>query len=225
MPSLVVRDLRKAYSSPAGARIEVLRGASFAVESGQMVAVVGVSGAGKSTLLNLLGGLDAADSGAARLDDFEITRAGGGALARFRVRDVGFVFQFHRLLGDLTAVENVALPLLVARRKNAEAMREAFSMLERVGLRERAAHLAGELSGGEAGRVAIARALVHAPRLVLADEPTGNLDQKTGDETGELLRALCSERQTITIVATHNERLAHLCHRVFRLQDGRLEEV
>ena len=223
MSSLVVRDLCKAYSSPAGKKIAVLRGASFAVESGEMVAIVGASGAGKSTLLNLLGCLDAADNGVVRLDDFEITRA--RSLAGFLARDVGFVFQFPRLLGDLTAVENIALPLLIARRKNAEATREAFSMLERVGLRERASHLAGELSGGEASRVAIARALVHAPRLVLADEPTGNLDEQTGDEAGELLRALCAERRTITIVATHNERLARLCHRVFRLHDGRLEEV
>ncbi len=225
MSTLVARDLRKAYSSSSGAKVEVLRGASFTIGAGEMVAVVGASGAGKSTLLHLLGGLEAADDGSACLDDFEITKARGGELTRFQRCDVGFVFQFHRLLSDLTAAENVALPLLVARRSGADARRETVSMLERVGLGERLSHRAGELSGGEAGRVAIARALVRSPRLVLADEPTGNLDQKTADETGELLRALSVERRTITIIATHNERLAALCHRIFRLEDGRLAEV
>ena len=222
--SLEVRELRKAYASPTGAALEVLRGASFSLASGEMLAVVGASGAGKSTLLHLLGGLDTADGGSARLGETELTRADVAELARVRSEQVGFVFQFHHLLPDLSALENVALPLLVARRKSREARAAAGEMLEAVGLAGRASHRPGELSGGEQQRAAIARALVHAPRLVLADEPTGNLDARTGAGIAELLKTLARTRGTGVIVATHNEQLARACDRTLLLKDGRLEE-
>lgn len=223
---LLVSGLRKTFRDPSGGVIEVLRGVSFGAAAGEAVAVVGASGAGKSTLLHALGGLEAADEGSVRLGDFEITRAGvpSSELARFRNARVGFVFQFHHLLADLTAEENVALPLLVARRKFSEARREAAQMLEVVGLGARASHRAGELSGGERQRVAVARALVTSPRLVLADEPTGNLDTRTGEEVGALMLEACRARGAIAVVATHNEQLARACDRRLRLADGRVRE-
>jgi lipoprotein-releasing system ATP-binding protein len=219
-----VSDLRKSFRDPAGGVLEVLRGVSFALGAGEMAAVVGASGAGKTTLLHVLGGLERADGGAARLGGFEILGAGPKELSRFRREDVGFVFQFHHLLPDLSAEENVALPLLVARAGWREAAREAAAMLEAVGLAGRALHAAGELSGGEQQRVAVARALVTRPRLVLADEPTGNLDAATGAEVGALLLSLCRERGACVLVATHNESLAARCDRVLALRGGRVEE-
>lgn len=224
MSRLIVRGLRKSYPSPAGGALTVLRDVSFAVESGEMLAIVGASGAGKSTLLHLIGGLDAADDGSIRVGTLEVTQANERDLARYRNRDVGFVFQFHHLLPDLTAAENVALPLLVARRRMREARALAFEMLDAVNLRARASHLAGELSGGEQQRVAIARALVCEPQIVLADEPTGNLDAQTGEEIGALLASVCRERGAAIVVATHNERLARASDRVLHLQDGCLRE-
>src|SRR5436305_944992 len=222
---LSVSDLRKSFRDPSGGALEVLRGVSFGVRAGEMAAVVGASGAGKTTLLHVVGGLESADAGSVRLGDFDVTRADAARLARWRGREVGFVFQFHHLLADLSAEENVALPLLVARRGRSESHEAARAMLERVGLAERAAHNAGELSGGEQQRVAVARALVTRPRLVLADEPTGNLDARTGDEVGALLLDLCRDTRACVLVATHNERLAHLCDRVLNLRDGRIAEV
>ncbi|HVF56544.1 MAG TPA: ABC transporter ATP-binding protein [Pyrinomonadaceae bacterium] len=220
---LVVHDVRKSFRDPAGGLLEVLRGVSFALSPGEMAAVVGASGAGKSTLLHVLGGLEGADGGSARLGEFDILRADATELARFRGREIGFVFQFHHLLPDLSAAENVALPLLVARRGRREAQAEASEMLGRVGLGARRGPRAGELSGGEQQRVAIARALVTRPRLVLADEPTGNLDARTGEAIGALLFDMCRERGASVLVATHNESLARSCDRRFFLQDGRLE--
>ncbi|HEX8458157.1 MAG TPA: ABC transporter ATP-binding protein [Pyrinomonadaceae bacterium] len=222
---LEVCELRKAYASPAGGALEVLRGVSFGMRAGEMLAVVGASGAGKSTLLHLLGGLDAADGGSVRLGEIELTRARGAELARVRREQVGFIFQFHHLLPDLTALENVALPLLVARRKWREARRAASELLAAVNLSERAAHRPGELSGGEQQRTAIARALVHRPRLLLADEPTGNLDARTGTEIAALLSTLARTRGAAVIVATHNEQLARACDRTLALEDGRLREI
>jgi lipoprotein-releasing system ATP-binding protein len=204
--------------------VEVLRGASLAVGAGEMVAVVGASGAGKSTLLHVCGGLDAGEAGEVRAGGFDVAGASAAELAAWRNRAVGFVFQFHHLLAELTAAENVALPLLIARRARAEAFSAARRALDAVSLGGRAAHLPGELSGGEQGRVAIARALVRAPPLLLADEPTGNLDAETGDEIGRLLARLARERGAAVLVATHNERLARLCDRALLLADGRLRE-
>ncbi|HVF48784.1 MAG TPA: ABC transporter ATP-binding protein [Pyrinomonadaceae bacterium] len=222
--ALVVEDVWKSFRNPAGGVLEVLRGVTFAAAWGEMLAVVGASGAGKSTLLHVLGGLEAADAGRVRLGEFDITRAAVAEQSRFRNASVGFVFQFHHLLPDLTAAENVALPLLVARRSNAEARGAAQAMLERVGLRERAAHRTGEMSGGEQQRVAIARALVGEPRLVLADEPTGNLDARTGEEVGALLLSLCRARPACVVIATHNEQLARTCDRRLLIKDGRVGE-
>ena len=222
---LEVEDLCKAFREPGGARLEVLRGLSFRLRAGEMAAVVGASGAGKTTLLHVLGGLEEADSGSARLGRFDVARAGVGALARWRGREVGFVFQSHRLLADLSAEENVALPLMVGRAARREALSAARLMLARVGLAARGAHAPGELSGGEQQRVSVARALVTRPRLVLADEPTGNLDARAGDEVGALLLSLCREAGACVLVATHNERLARLCDRRLVLREGRLEEA
>jgi lipoprotein-releasing system ATP-binding protein len=222
---LEVRELRKAYASPSGAALEVLRGVSFALAAGEMLAVTGASGAGKSTLLHVLGGLDAADGGSVRLGETELTRAAGAELARVRGEEVGFVFQFHHLLPDLSALENVALPLLVARRKPREAREVAHALLAAVGLSERALHRPGELSGGEQQRTAIARALVHAPRLLLCDEPTGNLDARTGESIAVLLASLARTRGAGVIIATHNEQLARTCDRTLLLADGLLREL
>jgi len=222
---LLVEGVRKSFRDPAGGALEILRGVSFEARAGEALALVGVSGSGKTTLLHVLGGLEEADAGSARLGDFEILRAARAELARFRGREVGFVFQFHHLLADLSAEENVALPLLVARRGWREARARASEMLKAVGLTERAAHAAGELSGGEQQRVAIARALVTRPRLVLADEPTGNLDARTGAEVGALLVGLSRASRACVIVATHNEELARTCDRRLLLRDGKIAET
>ena len=219
-----MRGLRKAFRKPSGAPLEVLRGVSFTVEAGEMVAVMGASGAGKSTLLNLVGGLEGADEGEIRLGESDIARAQRGELARLRNEQLGFVFQFHHLLPDLTAAENVALPLLINRTSRREALKRAVEMLERVGLIDRKDAQVGLLSGGEQQRVAIARAVIRGPRLILADEPTGNLDARASDETGALLASFCRADGTMVVIATHNERLARLCDRVLLLADGRLEE-
>jgi lipoprotein-releasing system ATP-binding protein len=203
--------------------LEILRGVTFEVGASESVAIVGASGAGKSTLLHVVGGLEAADGGSATLDGFDIMRAAGDELAFFRSRNVGFIFQFHHLLPDLSAEENVALPLLVARKSRAEARSAACAALDAVALGARGAHRPGELSGGERQRVAIARSLVARPRLVLADEPTGDLDARNAEDVGALLFALCRERGASLVVATHNEGLARACDRRAALLDGRLE--
>ena len=221
---LSVEDLRKSFREPSGGALEVLRGVSFGLRAGEMAAVVGESGAGKTTLLHVLGGLEAADSGSVRLGGFDVTGAATAALARWRGREVGFVFQSHRLLADLSAEENVALPLLVGRARRRESLAAARAMLGRVGLAGRLGHAAGELSGGEQQRVALARALVTGPRLVLADEPTGNLDARTGGEVGALLLSLCREARACVLVATHNDSLARLCDRRLVLREGRVTD-
>jgi lipoprotein-releasing system ATP-binding protein len=221
---LVAEGVRKSFREPSGGVLEVLRGVSLKLNAGEAAAVVGASGAGKTTLLHVVGGLEAADSGDVRLGSFDVTRAPLSELVRWRGREVGFVFQFHHLLADLSAEENVALPLLVARNGRREALTRARELLEKVGLGARLTHAAGELSGGEQQRVAVARALVARPRLVLADEPTGNLDARTGAEVGALLLSLCREARACALLATHNESLANLCDRRLVLREGRLEE-
>jgi lipoprotein-releasing system ATP-binding protein len=221
---LIVDGLRKSYAAPGGGRVGVLRGVSFAAESGELLAIVGASGAGKSTLLHLCGGLDAADEGSVRAFDFDVTRAASAQLTAWRARAVGFVFQFHHLLPALTTIENVAMPLLIARRDRGEAREAAARVLGEVGLADRANHLPGELSGGEQQRAAIARAVISNPQLVLADEPTGNLDARAGDAVGELLARIARSRGACVLVATHNERLARLCDRTLALADGLLRE-
>ena len=219
---LKVTDLRKSFLSPSGERIEVLRGVSFSASAGETLAIMGSSGAGKSTLLHLLGGLDSADHGSVVMGEIAVDRADPSELARFRNQQVGFVFQFHHLLPDLTTVENVSLPLLIKRTGHAEAMSRASLMLEEVGLDSRISHLVGHLSGGEQQRVAVCRALITRPALVLADEPTGNLDVAIGDEIARSLMFYARANRAVVIIATHNRALAALCNRVLILKDGRL---
>lgn len=222
---LRVSGLCKAFETSTGARLEVLRGASLSVNEGEAVAIVGASGSGKSTLLHILGGLEAADSGEVCFGEFDLARAASAELARFRGRSVGFVFQFHHLLPDLTAAENVALPLRINRLSRAQSMERAHAILESVGLRERAGQGVGQLSGGEQQRVAVARALITRPRLVLADEPTGNLDAAIGAEVGAILSDYARRQRAAVLIATHNERLAQLCDRILVLHDGLLSEI
>ena len=224
-PELVIDGLRKSFREPSGGVLEVLRGVSLSLKAGETAAVVGASGAGKTTLLHVVGGLEAADGGGVQVGGFDVTRATPAELVRWRGGAVGFVFQSHHLLADLSAEENVALPLLVARTGRREAFGRARELLEKVGLGPRLKHAAGELSGGEQQRVAVARALVARPRLVLADEPTGNLDRRTGEEVGALLLSLCREARACVLLATHNEALAGLCDRRLMLREGELEEV
>ena len=223
--NLVVKDLRKSFQSPSDDTLEVLRGVSFSACAGEVVAIRGASGAGKSTLLHLIGGLEAADAGLVRVSDFDVTRGQRSSLARYRNEMVGFVFQSHHLLLDLNAMENVLLPLLISRSSWRESRERAIEVLRNVGLGSRASHSVAHLSGGEQQRVGLARALVKRPRLVLADEPTGNLDAATGDEIGALLSTYAQRQRAIVLIATHNARLAKACDRTLLLEDGRIAEV
>jgi lipoprotein-releasing system ATP-binding protein len=224
MAFIDVSGLTKSY--PVGsAHLTVLRGLSLSLERGDMVAIVGASGVGKSTLLHVLGGLDAADEGTIRIGDTDLTSLEDADVVAYRNRNVGFVFQFHHLLPEFTALENAEMPMRIARRP-AEARRtRAAGLLTRVGLAERMDHRPGMLSGGEQQRVAIARALVMEPTLLLADEPTGDLDEHTAQTLHDLLREMHRERGLTSIIATHNPRLAAACDRVLRLEDGTLKET
>ena len=218
---LRVTNLTKIYSGRAE-EVVVFRDLNFEIARGEMVAIVGESGAGKSTLLHLLGGLDRPSSGSVKIDEFDIAKNAELDLARFRNRRVGFVFQFHHLLPEFSATENVMMPLLINGVTKRDAAARARVLLERVGLAGRADHRPGELSGGEQQRVALARALICSPSLLLAEEPTGNLDQRTGDEVHALVRQLQMEERLTAVIATHNEKLAALCDRVMRLENGTL---
>jgi lipoprotein-releasing system ATP-binding protein len=220
-PLVEVDGLAKSYRTPNG-EIAVLRGLSLTVAPGEMVAIVGASGVGKSTLLHVLGGLDRAERGVVRVAGEDITAMGDDARVAFRNRHVGFVFQFHHLLPEFTALENVMMPLRIARRPPAEARPRAEALLARVGLAGRMAHVPGMLSGGEQQRVAMARALAMTPALLVADEPTGNLDEHTAESLHELLREMHRDAGLTSVIATHNTRLAALCDRVLRLEDGTL---
>lgn len=223
---LEVTDLRKSFLSPKGERIEVLRGASFSAAAGEAVAITGASGAGKSTLLHLLGGLESTDHGAIVAGKYAVDRSSTTGLARFRNQHVGFIFQFHHLLPDFTALENVSLPLLINRVSHREATRRAMEILEEVGLDSRIADsVVGHLSGGEQQRVAVCRALINRPSLVLADEPTGNLDASTGDLIASSIVSYARNQRALAIVATHNDVLAQICDRTLVLSDGRLRPI
>lgn len=221
-PLISVQGLTRHYTD-AGHVVRVLDDCALEVRVGEKIAIVGESGVGKSTLLHLLGALDRPTSGTIRYGDRELGSMDSGALASFRNREIGFVFQFHHLLSDFTAEENVSMPSLIAGENWDDARRAANEMLVRVGLTERVGHKPGELSGGEQQRVSVARALVLRPRVLLADEPTGNLDPATGDEVQKLLIELNRERSVALIIVTHNPRLAAVMDRVLRLRGGRLE--
>jgi lipoprotein-releasing system ATP-binding protein len=222
-PFLSVSRLSKTYIA-GGQHLAVLRELELNVDPGQMVAVVGASGVGKSTLLHVLGGLDRRDAGDIRVGDADYGQMGDQALVAFRNRHIGFVFQFHHLLPEFSALENTEMPMRIARVAAGEARPRAEELLRRVGLGERLTHRPGMLSGGEQQRVAIARALVMQPSLLLADEPTGDLDEHTADTLHALLREMHAERGLTSVIATHNMRLARVCDRVLTLQDGVLRE-
>lgn len=218
-PLVAIESVRKAYQV-GPRRLEVLRGIDLAIGHGEFVALRGASGAGKSTLLHLLGGLDRPDSGRIRFEGEAIESMGWSDLARFRNRRVGVIFQAYHLVSDLTALENVALPARMARRSPSEARARAEALLGRVGLGGRMHHRPSQMSGGEQQRVAIARSLVNGPRLLLADEPTGNLDSHTGDEVMGLLLGLREEHGMTLVVATHDAHVAARAHREVRIEDG-----
>ena len=220
---IVAQEVTKSFARD-GERVEVLKGVSLAVAVGELVSIAGPSGVGKSTLLHLLGGLERPTGGKISYGETNLADLTDLALARFRNRHAGFVFQFHHLLPEFSAVENVMLPLLIRRATHAAARERASALLGRVGLSGRLRHRPGELSGGEQQRVAIARALVGEPAVLLADEPTGNLDSKTGEEVFFLLRELNQETRLTCILITHNEELARRTDRVLRMLDGRMVE-
>ncbi len=222
---LIAVDIRKSFTGPSGDRIEVLRGVTLSVAPGECLAITGASGSGKSTLLQLLGGLDDADHGSIRLGEIEVGRLRVPELAVCRRRHIGFVFQFHYLLPDLTAVENVALPLLIGRQRKKTAFAAAQELLLKLGLGTRLNHSVAHLSGGEQQRVAVARAFITNPALLIADEPTGNLDAAIGEELGKTLINYARSRSGIVVLATHNEKLAGLCDRTLVLRDGRVSSV
>jgi len=222
---LSVVDLRKSFASPTGAKVEVLRGVTLDAKGGETVAITGASGSGKSTLLHLLGGLEDPDHGSIAFENIELGSLSSNALANFRQHSIGFVFQFHYLLADLSAVENVALPLRISRHSPTTAREMAESLLSEMGLEDRSDYPTAHLSGGEQQRVALARALVTSPRLLLADEPTGNLDASIGDEIGRILVNYIRKRNAVAIIATHNETLANICDRVMVLEGGRLHKL
>lgn len=201
-----VVDLRKSFIAPNGQRIDVLRGVTFTANTGESIAVTGASGSGKSTLLHLLGRLETPDHGTIESD-----------------AEIGFVFQFHYLLPDLSALENVALPLLIARWKRDRAYDRARALLKNAALDDRADHPVSHLSGGEQQRVAVARALITEPKLLLADEPTGNLDAAIGEDIGQTLVAYAHNHSAVTIIATHSASLARMCDRSLVIEDGRLK--
>jgi lipoprotein-releasing system ATP-binding protein len=220
---LKTNNLAKSFAGPAG-EIQVLKGIDIEVATGEMVAVMGASGVGKSTLLHILGTLDRPTGGSVHYDGVEVSAMSDKELTAFRNGAVGFIFQFHHLLPEFTAVENVMMPALIAGApENREARQKALELLSGLGLGHRVEHRPGELSGGEQQRVAVARSLVLNPGVVLADEPTGNLDTSTGDELFNLLVRINSERGTTFIIATHNEALADRCHRVIHMKDGIIE--
>ncbi len=222
MPFIEVSGLHKSYRV-AGRELPVLRGLDLTVEQSEMVAIVGASGVGKSTLLHVIGGLDRFDAGSIRMAGLDLGAMSESALVAFRNRSVGFVFQFHHLLPEFSALENAEMPLRIARLAARERRERAEGLLVRVGLADRLSHEPGMLSGGEQQRVAVARALVMHPALLLADEPTGDLDEHTADDLHDLIWEMHRERGLTSVIATHNMRLAQSCDRVLRLHDGNLE--
>jgi len=217
MPFLEARSLAKTYRN-AEVPVQVFEGIDLDAERGEMLAIVGPSGIGKSTLLHLLGGLDRPDHGNVRVADRDLTSMTNDELARFRNRNVGFVFQFHHLLPEFTAVENVAMPGWIAKMAKDEALRKGGALLAELGLEPRAKHFPNQLSGGEQQRVAIARALLTDPVLFLADEPTGNLDLETSEKVFDLMRECHQKRGLTSVIVTHNPDLAARCDRVFEMK-------
>jgi len=224
MEILRVEGLKKSFRS-GSSELVVFENLSFQVRKGEMLAIVGESGAGKSTLLHILGALDTASEGDVYCAKMRLQALSDDAAAEFRNREVGFVWQFHYLLPEFTAAENVAMPLSLRGAPHRQAREQALQWLKEVGLLERAEHRAGELSGGEQQRVALARALITRPKILMADEPTGDLDAHTAETVFELIARLHQEYQLTSLIVTHNLGFARRCGRVLRLQRGRAEEV
>ncbi len=222
-PYLEARGLVKGYES-AGSYLPVIQETDLEVAEGEMIAILGASGVGKSTLLHVLGTLDEPEKGHLWVGAEDVFSLAEPDRTRLRNRTIGFIFQFHHLLPEFTAVENVMMPLLIGRTPPVDARARALKLLELLGLSEREHHRPAQLSGGEQQRVAVARALVREPRLVLADEPTGNLDRQNSDEIIELLRQFHRERGLTSILVTHNEKIASICDRTLTMEEGRLIE-
>lgn len=220
-PLLQGQQLSKVFDDGSG-KITVLDNVDFTVNKGEMVAILGASGSGKSTLMHILAGLDRPSSGRVRFMGNDVTTWSASQLARWRNEHLGFVYQFHHLLPEFSALENVAMPLLIAGKSQSQAQQRAAELLERVGLAERRQHRPAQLSGGERQRVAVARAFANEPQLIIADEPTGNLDGEAADAVYQLMLALNAERQTAFVIVTHDEQLAAQLQRVERLTRGHL---
>lgn len=218
---LSLENVFKSFSHQ-GDLIEVLKGVDLIIHPGDSLAIMGVSGVGKSTLLNVMGSLDPPTKGVVKFRDFHMYEMDERRLTRLRNREIGFVFQFHHLLPELNALENTMMPALIARHPKKKAIGMAREVLGKVGLEKRMTHRAGELSGGEQQRVAIARALIMSPKLILGDEPTGNLDWLTGQEIADLLLQLNQDRGVAMVIATHNQKLAEKMSRKVELIDGRI---
>ncbi len=205
--------------------VEVLKGIDLSIKAGTRVAIMGASGSGKSTLLHLLGGLEKPSSGEVILDNIHINRIKSSQLAKLRNQSLGFIYQFHHLLGEFTLLENVAMPLLIGKHSIKSAQQQALELLDRVGLAHRVKHKPSELSGGERQRAAIARALINKPKCVLADEPTGNLDSKTAENVYQLMQELNQELQVSFLIVTHDKTLAHRMDTVVYMEDGRIVDA
>lgn len=221
--NLVLKQIKKTYLS-GDKKLTILNGLDLEAQAGEMIAVKGESGVGKTTLLHIIGSIENADSGTITFGNKQVNKLNGGKLDDFRNKKVGFIFQFFHLLPEFTALENVMIPLFIAGYSKQDARVRASELLTKVGLKKRAEHLPAKMSGGEQQRVAAARALAVSPRLLLADEPTGNLDPKTGIEVFNLLKELHSEEKRITIVATHNSEIAKMCDKIYTLRKGKLNK-
>jgi len=222
-PVLACRSLTKSFLE-GGRKLDVLRDVNLEIMAGDLVAIIGASGSGKTTLLQLLGGLDQPNSGEVSIMGHDVATLGERQRGTLRNQSIGFVYQFHHLLPEFSALENVAMPLLVARMAPTEAARQAGELLKKVGLGDRLSHKPGQLSGGERQRAAVARALIAGPALVLADEPTGNLDGRTGDQVFELMLELNRELQTSLVVVTHDHAIAARMDRILSLENGSLKD-
>jgi lipoprotein-releasing system ATP-binding protein len=223
-PLLEACGLVKGYPS-GGLYLPVLQGTDLDLAEGEMIAILGASGVGKSTLLHVLGTLDVPEKGELRIGEEDVFALTEPERTRLRNSTIGFIFQFHHLLPEFTALENVMMPLVIARTPTPEAKLRARKLLEQLGISEREQHRPAQLSGGEQQRVAVARALVREPRFVLADEPTGNLDRHNSDEIIELLRRFHRDKRLTSILVTHNEKIAEVCDRVLYMEEGRLREA
>lgn len=217
---LVCKDIQKKYET-----LHVLQGVSMEVKKGEVVSLVGPSGAGKSTLLHLLGTLDVPDAGEVWLNDIQVSRLKGKALAQFRNQHIGFIFQFHHLLPEFTALENVCIPGWLGKRPQRQVKERAVALLERLGLKDRIEHKPAALSGGEQQRVSVARALINQPDIILADEPSGNLDSVNARALHQLFFELRAEMNQTFLIVTHNEELAAQCNRTIHMKDGKIVQA